>query len=349
MGAPSKSTFALAVLLAAPGLDAQSCTGLEPKLAAGTAALERRDAAEAERVFSSAEQSQPDCPEAVLGLGRARMARGDFPGAYVLFSRYSRLRPQDARGYVAGAEVLLHVGRLAQADTLSAQALALDATSVDVLVLRGRILGMKDDTGGAEEMLVKACRLDPNSAKAHFELGVLYDRLQRNAKAVEQFEMVTRLGPGNAQAFDYLALNLEPLGQFERAERAYQQALKVNREPALDRFLDYNYGRFLMKLDRLEAARHHLDRAVELAPEARAVHYERAKLFEKLGQYQVARAESERAMALADPGGFILDLQVYYQLARIYTHLGETELAAKYTKLAQASNVPLQSRLRGGR
>jgi tetratricopeptide (TPR) repeat protein len=158
-----------------------------------------------------------------------------------------------------------------------------------------------------------------------------------------------RLTPDNPRAYDYLALSLEPLGQFERAEWAYKQGLKVNKQPLFDAFLDYNYGRFLMKLNRLAEAQEHLNRAVELTPDTRAVFYERAKLHEKLGNYPQALKDSEKALEMKDPGAVILDLQVYYQLARVHTRMGNQEMAATYTKLAQNAKVPASSRMRGGR
>ncbi|HVX67281.1 MAG TPA: tetratricopeptide repeat protein [Bryobacteraceae bacterium] len=341
------------VVLAAAGvaraMPAHACKGAEAELAAATAALQRGDAADAGGRFTAVRAAYPDCPEAILGLGRAALAARDYQAGYPLLAQYVKLAPRDARGPAALAELLLEAGKPADADALSATAVATDPGNVEALVTRGRILGMKGESSQAEELLVKACKLGANHPQAHFELGVLYDRLQRNAKAAEQFETVTKLTPQNARAYDYLALNLEPLGQFERAERAYRQALEVNRPPWFDGFLDYNYGRFLMKRNRLQEAARHLDRAAEFAPDTRAVRYERAKLNERLGKYADARAEAERALALADPGGVILDLQVYYQLVRIYTRLGETELAARYTKLAEGSNVPLRSRMRGGR
>jgi tetratricopeptide (TPR) repeat protein len=178
---------------------------------------------------------------------------------------------------------------------------------------------------------------------------VIYDRTQQPGKAAAQFEKAVTLAPENPQAWDYLALTLEPLGEFARAEQAYQKGLAVNRGPLFDAFLDYNYGRFLMKMNRLEEAAVHLDRAVALAPQTRAVYYERAKLQEKRGRLQEARRDAEKAASLPDPAGVILDLQVYYQLARIYSRLGEKELAAKYRKLAETSKVPISSRMRGGR
>ena len=170
--------------------------------------------------------------------------------------------------------------------------------------------------------------------------------MNRHSKAVAQFEKVVALDPSNPRAYDYLALNLEPLGEIERAEDAYRKALRVNEGPLFDAFLDYNYGRFLMKQDRLSESKRHLDRALKLAPKTRAVHYEHAKLNLRRERYEAARADAERALSLSDPSGFILDLQMYYLLSRVYTRLGEEQLARKYHQLSRTAKIPIQSRER---
>ena len=122
-------------------------------------------------------------------------------------------------------------------------------------------------------MLENACKVAPNSVDAHFQLGNLLDTMNRHSKAVAQFEKVVALDPRNPRAYDYLALNLEPLGEIERAEETYRKALRVNEGPLFDAFLDYNYGRFLVMQDRLPESKRYLDRALKLAPKTRAVHY----------------------------------------------------------------------------
>jgi tetratricopeptide (TPR) repeat protein len=73
------------------------------------------------------------------------------------------------------------------------------------------------------------------------------------------------------------------------------------------------------------------------------VHYEHSKLNFRLQNYQEARIDAERALSLPDPHGFILDLQVYYLLSRIYTRLGDQDLAQKYYQLSRTTTVPIRS------
>ena len=79
-----------------------------------------------------------------------------------------------------------------------------------------------------------------------------------------------------------------------------------------------------------------------LLPESRTVYYERAKLNLATRDYAAARKDAERALALRDADGLVLDLQVYYLLATVYARLGETELARKYSELSRTTPIPEQ-------
>src|SRR5206468_3829566 len=194
------------------------------------------------------------------------------------------------------------------------------------------------------EALEKAVRLAPNNAEARYQLGIWLYRRLLYAEAVPQLEQVVALRPADARAHDYLALNLEGLGEADRAEVAYRNASKVNAGAFRDPFFDYYYGRFLLKQNRLEESRSHLDRAVTLHPDERAVHYERGKLKLALKEYAAARRDAERALSLRDPAGLVLDLQVYYLLTTVYARLGETELARKYAELSRTTTIPDRAR-----
>jgi tetratricopeptide (TPR) repeat protein len=91
---------------------------------------------------------------------------------------------------------------------------------------------------------------------------------------------------------------------------------------------------------RLEESLPHLDRAVALHPRRRGPRYQRARLYLARGDYESARQNAERALALGKPGDNVIDLQVYYLLATIYSRLGETELAKKHAELARTTEIP---------
>jgi tetratricopeptide (TPR) repeat protein len=336
------------VCLHAGGVGAASdghdpCAGAAPALRKAADALDEGLWAEAEGHLRPLEASHGDCGGVALGLARLRAAGGDAAEAERLFERATSLTPADAAAHGLFAQYWLSRGQRARADYESSLALSLDPDCPEALVVAGQILGLKGQAAAAFQTLQKAARLGPGYAEAQFQLGVVLFRRNLHAEAVRLFEKAAALRPTDARARDYLALGHEALGEAEHAEEAYQGALRVNEKgPFFDPLLDYNYGRFLLKEGRLDESRSHLDRATSLLPLSRGVRYERGKLNLTVGRYQAAREDAERALSLPDPGGLVLDLQVYYLLATVYARLGETDLARKYAELSRTTKLPDQ-------
>jgi tetratricopeptide (TPR) repeat protein len=317
------------------------CDAAQPQFKEISRKLDHSDFAAAARLLAPVANSFPECPLVLLAQARTQAAQGDSAQADNSFARYVTAQPDDASGYAYYARFLLSQRQYQHADILSSIAIEKDHTVSIALAVGGQILFMKGQTNQGLSMLAKACRLNPEDAESQFEIGSIYDRIKHPADAVKHFSRAVDLNPHDARAFDYLALNLEPLGEINRAELAYKKAFSANRSGLFyDGFLDYNYGRFLAKRGDFAASKIHLDRAVELVPDVRATWYERAKLNLKMKSYLQARSDAERAESLSDPAGIIIDLQIYALLEQIYRHLGETGLADKYAQLSRNTPPP---------
>jgi len=313
-------------------------------LTAIASAIDHEAFATAEAELKALEAADQQCDDILLQFGRLRFAQSNLTSAEDLFFRFINAAPQDARGYYQIALLSLAKGDYRKADSASAVALARRPDYAEALVIQGRLLAMKGQPAEARAALERACTLKPEDAEGHFELGALFDRQKNYADAVAQFEQVVAINPKDARAWDYLGLNREPLAQIEQADAAFRKGLEVNQGRWADSFLDYNYGRFLFKQNRLDESKQHLDRAVHLTPTVRAVHYEYAKVCLRMRNLAVARREAENALELQDRGGVILDLQVYYLLQQIYAQAGESELARKYAELSRTAAIPGRSR-----
>jgi Tfp pilus assembly protein PilF len=333
-------SVALATFAAEPAL-AGACSGAEARLALVFKQLAHGQPAVAEGILGTIQAAHPDCPEILLARARIEAAAGNAASARNMFVRYLDLAPDDLRGYTYFGWFLLEQRQYDRADVLSAITLEKGPGDPGAMALRGQVLDMKGQSQEGWKLLEEACRLDPENAEAQFHLGIIYDRVRRPVDAVKHFQKAVDIDPHDARAWDYLALSLQALGESDRAERVYRKALEANLPGAhFDAFLDYNYGRFLMKRNELVASKGHLDHAVELAPQVRAVWYERAKLHLRLKNYQQARTDAEKAASFEDPAGIIIDLQIYSLLEQIYHHLGETALARKYADLSRETPVP---------
>lgn len=319
------------------------CDEVEVKLAGISAKLTLNDVSGAETMLTPVLMSHPACPEILLVEGRIEAAKGNTQAAANFYVQYTDAEPQDARGFAYFGRLFLDEHDYPKADALSAAALERNANDPASLALRGQILVMKGEPGAGKKLLEKACQLEPNDPEAQYQLGKIYDGEKNSITAVKHFRQTTTLNPSDARAWDYLGLNLEPLDQPDEAEQAYRKALSVNQHGRYyDAFVDYNYGRFSAKRNQLPDAKQHLDRAIELVPQVRAVWYERAKLNLRMKNYQQARIDGERAAATEDPAHVILDLQIYSLLAQIYSRLGESDLAKKYVELTRDTPPPVR-------
>jgi len=320
--------------------NADACAGAETQLKSLSTNLNRNEFSVAEDRLKRLKAEHPDCSSILLAEARIKASQG-APEASDLFTRYLEKVPNDPAGLAHFARFLIDQGQYQQADELSDAAVSRDVNNPAALAVRGQILIMKRQSTHGEALLIKSCELDPDNAESQFQLGALYDHTKRPGEAVKHFQRVVDLDPGYASAWDYLGLNLEPLGEVDRADAAYRRGLEVNHEgQQFDAFLDYNYGRFLAKRNHLAESKLHLDRAVELVPDDRDTWYDRAKLNLRIGSYAQARSDAERAASLREQTGGILDLQVYTLLEQIYRRLGEKELADKYANLTRQTPPP---------
>lgn len=318
-----------------------ACNGAEADLQTLIHDLNRNAFDDARRVIVRVQSVHADCPALLLANARILAAEGSPSAAGRAFSQYADAMPDEATGMAYFARFLIDQEQYAQADQFSNEAYDRAPNAAVTQAVRGQILALKGQTREALEMLEKSCVLDPDDAETHFQAGVLLDREKRPADAVAHFEKVVDLDPNDGSAWDYLALNLEPLAREDQAEAAYRHGISVNREGRHhDAFLDYNYGRFLAKRNQLADAKIHLDKAVEQVPDYRAPWYDRAKLNLLTGNIAQARADGERALSIRDKTGGILDLQLYVLLERVYRRLGDQQLADKYAGLTRDTPPP---------
>jgi Flp pilus assembly protein TadD len=302
------------------------CAGVEPALELTAKALDEGRWDDADRSLQPLAMSHPECSRVILDLARLRAAQNNPTEAERLFSRALTLAPDDAAAHALFARFQLARGLGPQAAYLTGQSLAIDPDCPGALVVQGQILGRRGNLSEARASLERAVAVDPTNFEAHYELGVWFFRINRFDLAAQWFEAAIALRPQRTQSRGYLAMSLEMLGENERAEHVYREALQANS--------------FLLKQGRLGESLPHLDRAAALHPLRRGPRYQRARLYLARGDYESARQNAERALALGKPGDNVIDLQVYYLLATIYSRLGETELAKKHAELARTTEIP---------
>lgn len=227
------------------------------------------------------------------------------------------------------ARELVSVGSFDKAEALLRQTIAADPSNIDARVLLGKTLALQGVRGEAIEQLAEAVRLNPGSATAHNEFGMVLSRFVEVRTARQEFERAIELDPGLAEAHVNLSLVLAQAGE-------------------------------------LAAAGDHLDRAIELQgnhPKAAYAHYLRAKIWAAQDQTDKAMVEFQTAVRLRpnyaeawsdlggmrrlalDNAGAIGALQravalkpddalAQYRLGQLYLHDGHTLKAVEHLKQA---------------
>lgn len=272
----------------------------------GRAGLEIGQDAEATQALERALELDPRAADAHYILGELYTREGSSHGAIDHYSRYTRLRPHDPRGWNALAQSFLDIKEPGNALDTARHLLKERADDPTALAIAGeacRRLGQPDE---AEACFRRALARSPDAAAAHTGLGrVDLERSHEPGRldaALEQFREAVRLAPDDPDARYELGQALSQQGKLEEAVREWEQALARN--PGETR-CHYALAQALARLGRArEAEAHH-------AQVAKATRYE-----DEVGEAMV------RLRTAQDPAA------AQFDLARIYLRYDRRDQAA---------------------
>lgn len=169
----------------------------------------------------------------------------------------------------------------------------------------------------------QALRLDPHSAEAHFDLGLVRQREQRNTAAMHEFQLALEYDPGLLEARCALG---SALSDAAAAEAEFRKALAAN--PQLVCALD-GLAQVLLNGGRYDAARDYWREAVRIQPDATDL-----QLALATATYKVAKARQGDGLppaagsTVADAIGMLTDLiskhpeltSAHFTLGNIYAN-----------------------------
>jgi Tfp pilus assembly protein PilF len=117
----------------------------------------------------------------------------------------------------------------------------------------------------AEAALRIAVEASPESAEAHYYLGLAHLRQDENVLAAEAFEHALTIDPGFPGAHSSLGITHYELGQYSEAEEQFERAVQV--DPA-DAAAHLFLGLARWKQGKPELARQALERAIAIEPDS---------------------------------------------------------------------------------
>ncbi len=190
-------------------------------------------------------------------------------------------------------------GRLAEAENLYGQILAVEARHPDALHLAGVVAMQTGRNDLAIERIANAIKVRPEFTEAYNNLGNALKNLGRLRDAVLSYQKAIELNPKLAEAHYNLAGTFQGLGDPKGALVAYKEALAI-RPDYLQALI--NIGNTYRDLGDYDAAIKAYDRAITIEPNsAGRIYAEYAQLFNMQGAYEQAVLWSDKALS-CDPG-----------------------------------------------
>ncbi|MDO8632026.1 MAG: tetratricopeptide repeat protein [Phycisphaerales bacterium] len=155
----------------------------------------------------------------------------------------------------------------------------------------------REDPAGAVEAYRKALRIAPEYPDGHYNLGVALIRLKRNGDAEVAFQSAINLAPDYLPAHVNLGALLSLRGDLEGAAAEYRAALSIAPRNADVRG---RLAQVLARLGRGDEAREEFLRTIELNPRDVSAHVSFGDLLRALGESEEAAKQYRQALTL-DP------------------------------------------------
>jgi tetratricopeptide (TPR) repeat protein len=172
------------------------CSGWISKraLERGTAAMKRGDYATAVTQFEKAARYIVDSPDLYYNLGKANQQLNKLDAALRNYETALTLKPTDTDCMMSIGEILIQRQRWDEAIAIYEKASLVLPPDARLLCAQARAALGAGRMDAARIYLVRALRVDPNCAAAHYDMGCLYrDTFLLPAEAIERFDTFVRL------------------------------------------------------------------------------------------------------------------------------------------------------------
>jgi Flp pilus assembly protein TadD len=197
---------------------------------------------------------------------------------------------------------------------------------------RGTACAERGDLLQALDCFEQVCAVLPGDAAAHFLLGVTLARLQRFDEAVVRFRQALALAPGNAEYHHQLGCSLEQLHRLDEAAQSYREAVRYGTQ--VDGSYN-NLGNCLQSLGRFDEAHAAYREAIARAPRNPVYYrnYVQAKALEPDDPYLDAMQALLQQIDTLTPGH---QAQLHFALGQARADLGEHPVSFEHLLQANA-------------
>ena len=142
------------------------------------------------------------------------------------------------------------------------------------------------DTDTAERMLKKVIKMNPDIAKAHKDLGIIYLNKRLFDYAEDEFKIAMQLQPNDFEIIFEYANFLYSISKITEAERYYQEALDISPDNVLAlTFMALNK----LILNQLDEAKAYIEHALKVNPHHEYIQFCAGRIFYARKEYDEAK------------------------------------------------------------
>jgi predicted TPR repeat methyltransferase len=221
---------------------------------------------------------------------------------------------------------LCATGQLHKAVNLCRDVCLTHEATAEAWQLYGCLSADTGDIATARSALEKATGLDPELAKAQFELGKLLAMAHDYPAAIERLQNAVQLQPDNPEIWLALGIACGLSNQATRAEGYLRRSLEL--QPGSANCL-FNLANALQLQGKLSEAEKEYKAALQIEPEMVAAWSMLAQVRVGMRKFDEAKADANHALALDPHMG-----AAYFTLGNIYAALNEPGLARDYLNKA---------------
>lgn len=244
----------------------------------GITAIEQQDWATAELLLAEAVEVCSACPEARRYYAETLWHKGDSDGALEQLEAALKIAPQDATLWVRQAEMMLALGRVADARADADRAIDVDPQLAGGWIARAYARRQSGELAQALGDFHRALACDASRSDVLVEIAEIYRQTGNPQRALMSLQSVAEMYPPGSEPPRVLYLSglaHAALGRYEDALVAYRQAAERG---GADAELSFRTAESLWLARQPEAARGALTQALALDPD----HVASRKLLEQI-------------------------------------------------------------------
>ena len=224
-----------------------------------------------------------------------------------------------AKRLIQKALRLQQAGQIQALETLCQRTLTKPGQHPEALQALGVLTHQNGYNDTAVRLLQQAIRINPQDAKAHYNMGNLCKLLGQLDKAKDCYHQAVALQADNAEAHYNLGVILMEQEQCEAAVAEYKQALNIDPHRAE---VQYNLGIVLMTLGRDKEARFHLSQTLAMQPDNAEAHGNLGVILQRQGEYAAAREHYQKALVMKPE-----EAEIHNDLGLVYQCLNQPDEA----------------------